>query len=228
MATCSDNKLSVKHMVVYCRPGRLAFGAASDIPPIVATKKINSTGGSAVQSPELIGKRVRSIRRRAGVTLDQLAGQTGLNKGYLSRIESGEKSPSIATLLKLGNGLNVPVSQLFGEEVDDGDIHIFRGRRTGARKSPRGPAIVSLSGATSSAELKAFLIRPSDKFEEEKRAEHSGTEGAFVVEGSIELQFSDRMVALSQGDYIQFPGHLTHQVRRTSPLATVLIVVSES
>jgi transcriptional regulator with XRE-family HTH domain len=215
-------------MVAFCRAGRLASSAASDIPPVVATKKNSSAGGAAVQSPELIGKRVRSIRRRAGVTLEQLAGQTGLNKGYLSRIESGEKSPSIATLLKLGNALNVPVSQLFGEEVDDGDIHIFRGRRTGARKFSRGPAIISLSGITPSANLKAFLIRPSDKFEEEKRAEHSGTEGAFVIEGSVELQFSDRVVALNQGDYVQFPGHLTHQVRRTSPHAMMLIVVSES
>lgn len=215
-------------MVAFPRADWLASRAASVIPPVVATKKINGAGGSAVQSPELIGKRVRSIRRRAGVTLDQLAGQTGLNKGYLSRIESGEKSPSIATLLKLGSGLNVPVSQLFGEEVDDGDIHIFRGKRTGVRKSSRGPVIISLSGSLPSAGLKAFLIRPSDKFEEEKRAEHSGTEGAFVIEGSIELQFSDRVVVLGQGDYVQFPGHLTHQVRRTSPHATVLIVVSES
>lgn len=189
--------------------------------------KKRTDNGTAGQSPELIGNRLRSIRRRLGVTLEQLAERTGLNKGYLSRIESGEKSPSIATLLKLSAELRVPTSQLFGEEVDDGDIHLFRGRGKGSKRPSSGPAIVSLSGNTASRGLTTFLLQPSDEFEDEGRAEHSGTEGAFVVDGSVELQFSDRVIALRQGDYIQFPGHLTHQVRRTSPQAIVLIVVSD-
>lgn len=191
----------------------------------MAKKQIKKAPGAASQSPELIGKRVRSIRRRSGVTLEQLAERTSLNKGYLSRIESGEKSPSISTLLKLSAELGVPVSQLFGEEVDDGDIHLFRAK---GKRPASAPEIVSLSGSRPSPGLTTFLLRPSDKFEEERRAEHSGTEGAFVVEGSIELQFADRVIALSQGDYVQFPGHLTHQVRRTSPRATVLIIVSDA
>jgi transcriptional regulator with XRE-family HTH domain len=203
----------------------LASATISGIPRIVARTETRKARGAARQSPELIGKRVRSIRRRTGVTLEQLAERTGLNKGYLSRIESGEKSPSIATLLKLSAELGVPASQLFGEEVDDGDIHLFRAK---GKRPASGPEIISLSGSRTSSGLTTFLYRPSDKFEEERRAEHSGTEGAFVVDGSVELQFADRVIALSQGDYLQFPGHLTHQVRRTSPQATVLIVVSDA
>jgi len=51
---------------------------------------------------------------------------------------------------------------------------------------------VGLSGNVPAAGLSAFLLRPSDEFAEEKRAEHSGMEGAYVVEGNVELQFSDR------------------------------------
>lgn len=178
----------------------------------------------ANSSADLIGKRIKAIRRRAGLTLNELAEATGLNKGYLSRIESGEKSPSIASLLKLSGSLEVSTSQLFGEEVGDDDIHVFRAKSAKAR---RPPALVTLSGNAPTPGLRAFLLSPSDTFEDEKRAEHSGTEGAYVLDGSIELQFSDRVVTLNSGDYIQFPGHLTHQVRRTSPQATVLIVVSE-
>lgn len=181
----------------------------------------------AKASADLIGKRIKAIRRRAGLTLNELAEATGLNKGYLSRIESGEKSPSIASLLKLSSSLKVPTSQLFGEEVADDDIHLFRGTGAKGGKAKRPSALVTLSGNAPSSGLSTFLLRPSDRFEEEKRAEHSGTEGAYVLDGSVELQFSDRVVALNAGDYVQFPGHLTHQVRKTSPQATVLIVVSE-
>ncbi len=83
----------------------------------------------AAVSSQVLGKRVRSIRRRSGTTLDQLAEATGLNKGYLSRIESGEKTPSIATLLKLADALKVSTGQLFGEEVAKGDIQIVRARK---------------------------------------------------------------------------------------------------
>jgi transcriptional regulator with XRE-family HTH domain len=175
-------------------------------------------------SADLLGKRIKAIRRRAGITLNDLAEATGLNKGYLSRIESGEKSPSISTILKLGASLKVRTSQLFGEEVADDDIHLFRGSQAKVRKPP---SLVDLSGNAASTHLSAFLIRPSDTFEDEKRAEHSGTEGLYVLEGSVELQFSDRIVSVAAGDYVQFAGHLTHQVRRTSPQATVLVVVSE-
>jgi transcriptional regulator with XRE-family HTH domain len=182
---------------------------------------------AARQSPALIGKRLKAIRKRAGITLHDLAGATGLNKGYLSRIESGEKSPSIATLLKLSAGLKVSTSRLFGEEVADGDIHLYRGGNPAGKTARNAPRLLGLSGGASSSTLSTFLLRPADKFQDETRAEHSGTEGAYVLEGSVELQFSDRVVALNAGDYIQFPGHLTHQVRRTSPRATVLVVVSD-
>ncbi len=152
--------------------------------------------------------------------------ETGLNKGYLSRLESGEKSPSIATLLKLSAALKASTSQLFGEEVADDDIHLHRGNAAG-KSGRNAPKLVGLSGSASSSALNTFLLRPADRFQDETRAEHSGTEGAYVLEGSVELRFSDRVVALNAGDYIQFPGHLTHQVCRTSPRATVLVVVSD-
>jgi len=189
---------------------------------------INKTPGATGQSPELIGKRIRSIRKRVGLTLEQVSERTGLNKGYLSRIESGEKSPSIASLLKLGRELQVPASQLFGEEINDDDIHLFRSGAKGSGLGSDAPELLSLSGNTRQTGLAAFLLQPSSHFEEEKRAEHSGTEGIFAIAGEVEVQFSDRVIPLRQGDYVQFPGHLTHQIRRTSPHATVLIVVSDA
>jgi DNA-binding XRE family transcriptional regulator/quercetin dioxygenase-like cupin family protein len=193
----------------------------------VVSKRPRARPAAAPQSPALIGKRLKAIRRRAGITLHDLAAATGLNKGYLSRIESGEKSPSIATLLKLGAALKVPTSRLFGEEVADDDIHLYRGGKAAGKTARNPPRLVGLSGNVASSTLSTFLLRPAGSFQDETRAEHSGTEGAYVLDGSVELQFSDRIVALSAGDYIQFPGHLTHQVRRTSPRATVLVVVSD-
>ena len=62
----------------------------------------------------------------------------------------------------------------------------------------------------------AFMLHPSDQFEEDGRAEHAGTEGVYVLEGKVEMRLADRSIGLSAGDYLQFPGHLSHQIRKIS------------
>ena len=181
----------------------------------------------AAVSSQVLGKRVRSIRRRNGSTLDQLAEATGLNKGYLSRIESGEKTPSIATLLKLAEALEVSTGQLFGEEVAKEDIQIVRARKTEGAKASKKYEVLPLSRGEGRTGLSAFLVQPTATFVADRRAEHAGTEAVYVLEGSIEIQFAKQVVQLVAGDYVQFPGHLTHQIRRTSPDAKALIIVSE-
>jgi transcriptional regulator with XRE-family HTH domain len=181
---------------------------------------------AAAGSSQVLGKRVRSIRRRGGITLDKLAEVTGLNKGYLSRIESGEKTPSIGTLLKLAEALKVSTAQLFGEEVAKGDIQIVRARQSGRARGNKYD-VVPLSRSADGAGLKAFLLRPTAGFVADRRAEHAGTEAVYVVEGTIEVQFAKQLVQLSAGDFMQFPGHLTHQIRKTSVDAIVLVIVSD-
>lgn len=161
------------------------------------------------------------------MTLDELAGATGLNKGFLSRIEKDTKAPSIATVIKLSRALNLPVARLFGEQVGDSDIHLVR---TVSRKpevdTVNGSSFVPLSPAGSNRRNEAFLVTPARQFSETSHAEHAGEEMLYVISGRIEVRFVDRSIAMLAGDYLQFPGHLVHRVRRTGANATVLIVIS--
>jgi transcriptional regulator with XRE-family HTH domain len=161
------------------------------------------------------------------MTLDDLAEATGLNKGFLSRIEKDAKAPSIATVIKLSRALDVPVARLFGEQTGDTDIHLVR---TASRKPEEDPmhdySFVSLSPAGSDRRNEAFLMTPPRHFSEATHAEHAGEEMLYVISGRIEVKFVDRSIAMSAGDYLQFPGHLVHHVRRIGANATVLIVIS--
>jgi quercetin dioxygenase-like cupin family protein len=67
---------------------------------------------------------------------------------------------------------------------------------------------------------------PPRHFSDATHAEHAGEEVLYVISGRIEVKFVDRSIAMSAGDYLQFPGHLVHHVRRISANANVLIVVS--
>ena len=179
-------------------------------------------------APAALGNRLRALRRKRHLTLEQLAGATGLNRGYLSRLENGEKSPSIATTLKLAKALEVATAALFGEAVEETDLHLVRVANQVAAKGPvesGGYQLVPLSHGSSTAGLVAFLLHPSDQFEEDGRAEHAGTEGVYVLQGEIEMRLADRSICLSEGDYLQLPGHVSHQIRKLGKLASVLVVI---
>ena len=63
------------------------------------------------------GKQLQRYRERAGYSQETLAEEIGCSTIFISYIERGEKSPSLDTLVKLTNALNVSMDILFGREL---------------------------------------------------------------------------------------------------------------
>ncbi len=61
---------------------------------------------------EIFGKRVRELREKRGLSQEKLAQASNLTTGFVSTIESGKKTPSLTTILKLGYGLKALPSDL--------------------------------------------------------------------------------------------------------------------
>lgn len=59
-----------------------------------------------------IGKMVRNIRERKGITQEQLALNAGLNRAYIGYIERGERNPSTDTLVKIAKALKIQLHEL--------------------------------------------------------------------------------------------------------------------
>lgn len=82
----------------------------------------------------LIGSQIRRLRTERGLTLARMAESTGLNIGYLSKIETDKASPSLETLAALGEVMDVPMSWLLTESVPPpkvvrhADRHLYPGR----------------------------------------------------------------------------------------------------
>lgn len=62
---------------------------------------------------ELIGARIRALRKHAGFTQEQLAELVGLDAGHLSRLEVGRHFPSLESLERIAHALNVPLVEFF-------------------------------------------------------------------------------------------------------------------
>ena len=69
-----------------------------------------------------LGDRIRETREKCGISLTELANAVGSNKSALSNIERGERVPSLETVSKLADELNVPIATWFQESPSNDDV----------------------------------------------------------------------------------------------------------
>lgn len=66
-----------------------------------------------MDTKKLLGKRIKDLRKSAGLTQEKLAELIDIETGSLSGIESGRHYPSLPTLVKIANNLNIEINSLF-------------------------------------------------------------------------------------------------------------------
>ena len=92
-----------------------------------------------------LGSTIRALRRQAGLTVEQLAGNVGVSRSLISAIELGRAGPSIGTLRGIAQALNVPMAALF---TGDADPSVADGNGSGQRMVVRavGECLRSIGG----------------------------------------------------------------------------------
>ena len=73
---------------------------------------------------EALGERIKKIRLDKNMSQTLLANQCGIEKANLSRIESGQANPTVLTLLKISDALQVPVVEFFKYEIHDSNVQV--------------------------------------------------------------------------------------------------------
>src|ERR687894_197664 len=65
---------------------------------------------------ERLGARIKELRRRRGWTLEDLAERAGVSRAMISKVERGEKNPTLVVAAKVAEGLGITISELLGVE----------------------------------------------------------------------------------------------------------------
>ncbi|WP_315837844.1 XRE family transcriptional regulator [Bradyrhizobium prioriisuperbiae] len=195
-------------------------------------KKAVSKAPRSDASPESndVGARAKSLRLHQRMTLDELAAHTGVSKGHLSRFERGQKSLSLAMLMRLADALHASVAELLGEPTAAGKSHLSKAAGRTFRKATAtdgGYAFAALSRSNDPM-INSFVVEFSAADTEMRKsatAHHSGEEIFFVLEGAVEIELGNRTQLLNEGDYLQFPGSVKHNVRSVRKRSKVLVIV---
>src|SRR5829696_4455560 len=96
-----------------------------------------SAAVDAVSSEEL-GGRVREFRRERGLTLEALAERSGVSRAMISKVERGEKNPTLIVAAKVAEGLGVSLTHLVGIEERREVVMVPRDRRAVMRDPETG------------------------------------------------------------------------------------------
>ena len=177
-----------------------------------------------------IAARLRSLRLQRGYTLEQVSVKTTLDRGYLSRLERGEKTPSVAALMTIASALGVQMAHLFGETTGSSAITVMRHDEYMPFPGPKDGqdhSFMMLLSQSESRRLSLVMALPGAGGTAGS-AEHPGEEILFVVQGRVKVSFADRHVVLSKGDCVHFDGHLKHSLCRIGGApAQALIILGQ-
>ena len=158
-----------------------------------------------------LGRKIRDLRLRRGLTVQQLAEATGLSKGFVSQVENGRTSPSLATLQDLARSLETSVAYLVVEE-DQVPYVVRRQERPFMSVNGNGSRVEVMSAQPRrNLELLQAELPPGVSMSD-KRQFHDGEEVVLCVEGSVQLVCGEHVVMLEAGDSCHFDGRVPHSV----------------
>jgi transcriptional regulator with XRE-family HTH domain len=159
----------------------------------------------------VVGPRLRALRQERRMTLQGLAGATGISVSTLSRLEAGQRRPNLELLLRLARAHGVALDELVGAvaSADPGDP------RVRARPIVRdGMTFLPLTRRPGGAEgLQAYkIVIPAgrERRDDDLRA-HDGYEWLYVLSGRLRLVLGPHDLVLSPGEAAEFDTRVPHR-----------------
>jgi transcriptional regulator with XRE-family HTH domain len=167
-----------------------------------------------------IGRKIRELRKKAGLVLQDLSDRTGFSKPLLSQIEKEIVSPPIATLLKISKALGVNIGFFFQDDSPEEKVVLVRSdeskvidsRYFGREES--GYYYEALAYKKSKKYMEPFLVE-FKRMNAEKLSyfSHEGEEFIYLLEGTLEFRTEDQQYVLYPGDSLYFESSIPHAYR---------------
>jgi transcriptional regulator with XRE-family HTH domain len=155
-----------------------------------------------------LGARLRSARRARGLTLQQVATELGLTKGFLSRVEREEVSPSVASLVALCEVVGVRVGDLF-DAPSTSVVRAGEGRRL--HFGGTGAVELLLTPSTQQAvQVVHSTVSPGGSGGTQRYVLETDVECVYVLRGRFRVELAEETVDLAAGDALTFPGREPH------------------
>jgi len=217
--------------------GQQEATATGDLARLADNKADDKTGGDttggdtgADKAADLwLGQQLRVLRRGRDLSLVELANRTGLSIGNISQIERGVSAPSVRSLKKLSEALQVSIGDLFQETdlppASEMNYIVRRKTRPLLKLGATGVQKELLTPTTPGAlQMLMVTITPGGSSGPDHYT-HRGEESGLVLSGALELWIEDECFILKEGDTFRFKSSQPHRFANAGAnVATVLWV----
>ena len=154
-----------------------------------------------------IGYKLKQMRMRQNLTLEELASRCELTKGFLSQVERNLTSPSIVTLNDMLEALGSSLGEFFGEEeqekivfkktdffVDEREDYTVHWIVPNTQKNEMEPILMEIPPKS-----RSFVVNP-----------HNGEEFGYVLDGVVSLEIGGKVNAVRKGETFYLTGKEDH------------------
>ena len=170
-----------------------------------------------------LGRKIRDLRLRRGLTVQQLANASGLSKGFISQVENDRTSPSLATLRDLAAALATSVAYLVVEEEQM--PYVVRGHDRPRLTVGGNTSRVEVLSAQPKRNLEIVIAElPPGMSAGDKRHYHHGEECVVCLEGRVSVVCGDHTLVLESGDSCHFDGRVPHAVENLGDRSARLLI----
>lgn len=166
----------------------------------------------------MVGEKIKAIRTEKGITAKDLAVKAEVTPGYISQIERNLISPSLSVLMRIAEGLEIPIVSLFSEEEQEKVTVITQDRRTKVKFADTNMEYQFLTpysrtrDACTQVEMLFCRLGPKSWGSNTIQMHEEATECTLVLKGTLEYHIDDAVYVLHEGDSIYVPPQTHHQL----------------
>jgi transcriptional regulator with XRE-family HTH domain len=151
-----------------------------------------------------VGPRLRALRKERDTTLADLSAATGISVSTLSRLESGQRRPTLELLLPLARAHGVPIDELVGAPpTGDPRVHLRPVTRNGM-------TLVPLTRHAGGVQAYKLVIPAARQPAAPEPKAHAGYEWLYVLSGRLRLVLGEHDLVLSPGEAAEFDTRVPH------------------
>jgi len=172
-----------------------------------------------------VGQVMKQMREARGISIRELSRLSGLSANALSMIERGRTSPSVSTLYRLTDALNVPITALFSQEQALEPI-VYRSMETRTHVPFPLGVWEGLGGESFTGRMQPFMLTLESRGESgREKIAHTGSEFVYCLKGVLEYEVEDKIFTLEAGHSLLFSARLIHRWRNPGMVVTNAIIV---
>lgn len=169
---------------------------------------------------DAVGPRLRAIRKQRRSTLSQVAELTGMSVSMLSRIESGQRRPTLEVLLPLARTYRMPLDDLVGAPpTGDPRIHPRPVTRNGVVWVP-----LSREPGGLNAFKQVIPVPPSVPGKLDLQV-HEGHEWIYVLSGTLRLALGENDFEMGSGEAAEFDTRTPHAIANGGTRPVELLIL---